>query len=86
MANPVLVACPEGQWTKVATNVTVGVINVTNEAPAKYVQTYRLTGDPAPADFTEAVPFEDELLISSSSAIDVYIWPQEEAGEVRVNV
>lgn len=86
MANPVLEACPLGQWTKVATNVTTGIINVTSEAPQKYTQTYRLTGDPVPTDLTEAVPFEEELVISSSSAIDVYIQPLGAAGEVRVNL
>lgn len=35
MANPVLIDCPEGQWTKVATNVTSGIIHVTSESPAK---------------------------------------------------
>lgn len=86
MANPVIVPCPEGQWTKVATDVTSGVIHVINEAPEKYSQTYRDTGDTAPTTFDEAVPFEKELLISASAAIDVYVWPLIEAGEVRVDL
>jgi len=86
MANPVLVPCPEGTWTKVATAATAGIINVTSTAPSKYTQTYRETGEPAPTTLAEAVPFEDELIISSSTAIDVYIQPLQEAGEVRVSV
>lgn len=86
MANPVIVPCPLGTWTKVATGVTAGIIHVTSEAPAKYTQTYRETTDPAPTLLDEAVPFEDELIISSSSSIDVYIQPLKAAGEVRVSV
>lgn len=86
MANPTLIDCPEGQWTKVATNVTTGVIHTINEAPAKYTQTYRTAGDTAPSTFSEAAPFENELIVSSSVGIDVYIWPLGTAGKVRVDV
>jgi hypothetical protein len=86
MANPVLVACPEGQWTKVATNVTAGVIHILSTAPEKYTQTYRDTAGAAPTTLAEAVPFKEELNISASAGIDVYIWPIGAAGNVRVDL
>lgn len=86
MANPVLVDCPEGQWTKVATNVTTGVVHIVSEAPAKYTQTYRDTTGTAPTTLDEAVAFKEELVISASAGIDVYIWPIGAAGKVRVDL
>lgn len=86
MANPVLTDCPEGQWTKVATNVTAGVIHILDTAPDKYLQTYRVNLGAAPTTITEGVWFKDELNISSSTGIDVYIWPIGSAGKVRVDL
>lgn len=86
MANPVLVNCPEGQWTKVATNVTAGVVHIVSLDPEKYTQTYRVTAGPAPTTLDEAVWFKDELSIAASAAIDVYIWPIGAAGKVRVDL
>jgi len=86
MANPALIDCPEGQWTKVATDVTSGVIHTISDAPAKYTQTYRATGDAAPTTIAEAVPFKDELIISASVGIDVYVWPQGAAGKIRAGL
>ena len=86
MANPVLIDCPEGQWTKVATNVTAGYIHVVSEAPEKYTQTYRDTGGVAPTTLDEAVPFKNDLTISAGAGIDVYVWPIGKAGKVRADV
>ena len=86
MADPAIKACPADQWTKVATNVTTGIIHITETAPNVYLQTYRDTGEAAPTDKDDAVPFDTPLLISSSAGIDVYIQPVSKAGEVRVDL
>jgi len=86
MANPVIVPCPEGAWTKVATAQTTGVIHIVSEKPDKYLQTYRDTEDAAPTTIAEAVPFTEHLQISAAAAIDVYVWAQGSAGSVRVDL
>ena len=86
MADPVIVACPAGEWTEVATNTTTGVIHIKSTAPKNYNQTYRDTGEAAPTDLTDAIPFDTPLQISAAAAIDVYIWPTGAAGSVRVDL
>lgn len=86
MADPLIVACPLGAWTKVATNVTTGVIHILNDEPSKYLQTYRATGGGAPSNLGDAVPFDTPLQISAAAGIDVYIQPLGEAGSVRVDL
>jgi hypothetical protein len=91
MANPVVVSVPKGgQWTKVVENVTSGFIHILNKS-ASYVQTYRETGDPAPAD-TPAGRAEGAELnfpgtdIDATFAIDVYLWVDGGVdGNVRVD-
>ncbi len=88
MADPVLVVCALGSWTKIATNVTTGIVH-RKDSDAKYFQTYRMTGNPAPSDLTDAVQIftkEDSAEISNSAAIDVYIYCQVDAGLVRVDL
>ena len=88
MANPAIITCTKGAWTKVATNVTIGQIH--NKATlAEYYQTYRNTGDPAPTDLTDAVKIfkkDKSILIDSSVNIDVYLWCKKFAGSVRVDL
>ena len=89
MANPVLVACAKGAWTKVATNVQTGFIHKVSGAPNGYLQTYRDTGDAAPTLETQGVvAFENSgtEAILATAGIDVYIWAQNAAGEVRVDL
>lgn len=88
MANPAIVACPADTWTVVATNVTSGaVFNMTPEVP--FMQTYRMTGQPAPSSDADAVfAFVDPdapLVIGASAAIDVYLKAVDSAGSVRVD-
>lgn len=88
-SNPLLVDCPANQWTKVATNVVTGQVWRMTSAPSKYLQTYRVTADPAPTDKSEGVgAFADveKEIISASSAIDVYLYPVDAAGRVRVDI
>jgi len=85
MANPVIEDCPEGEWTLVATNETAGVIHALKDE-AKYLQTYRDTGEAAPTTIDEGARFEGQLNISASAGIDVYIWCQVTAGKVRVDL
>ena len=81
MANPDVQTLTEWTWTKVATNVISGVLHRI-VSTVWYYQTYRLTGEAAPAAPVQGtIPeeavriFENgpEELISSSELIDVYI-------------
>lgn len=87
MPNPINVTCLADVWTKVATGVTNAIIKKMNVRPNVYLETYRVTLDPAPADNTGANPIDasGELIVSSAVAIDVYIQPVGVAGEVRVD-
>jgi len=86
MADPVIVACPEGEWTKVATAVQTGMVNILIKTP-NYYHTYRDTGGDAPTDKSEAVPLmQPGGKISSGVDIDVYIWAEAKAGSVRVDL
>lgn len=89
MANPVIKNCNANEWTKVATNVTIGQINRLDKKPNLYLQTYRMAGADAPTEQTEGVPLfvqSDSEEISSSAGIDVYIMAVGDNGEVRVDV
>ena len=85
MSDPVIVACPANEWTKVATNKTSGVVHIKDDTPSAYYQTYRDTTGTAPTDLTEAIPINKSLQISAAAGIDVYVWPVGVAGSVRVD-
>ena len=88
-AEPVVVACPADVWTKVATSVTSATIHRISVEPNVYRQTYRFTGNPAPADNADAAvmfsAFPDQEEISNDVAIDVNVQPASKAGSVRVD-
>jgi hypothetical protein len=89
MANPLYpVTVNADAWTKVATNVTSGLIHK-KKTNIQYWQTYRLTGGAAPTEKNEAVlMFADNSLverISSSSPIDIYVWV-DEPGVLRIDL
>lgn len=89
MADPVVVACPVGVWTKVATGVTTGVVHILSLKPDKYLQTYRVSTNPAPTTLIDAVPFDTPLQISAAAIIDVYVWclgVAGSSGNVRVDL
>lgn len=86
MADPVIIACPVGEWTPVAINKTTGVVHILKTDVDNYLQTYRDTGEAAPTLISEGVPFDTPLVISASAPIDVYIWCMGEAGSVRVDL
>ena len=91
MADPVVVSCPQGVWTKVATNVTSGAIQRFERkrilTKTTFLHTYRDTGNPAPSDLSDAMVLtEDTLLINSTAGVDVYIYAQNRTGNVRVEL
>lgn len=90
MANPLKVPCPANVWTKVATGVTSGTVVKLDSTPAKYLQTYRLTGETAPSDDTDAgILFEfdkNSAEIGHNVSIDVYVKAVTAAGAVRVDI
>lgn len=88
VANPAIIACAKDAWTKIATNVTGGLVH-NKGSQATYFQTYRLTGQAAPTNLTDAVPLfatSHTETISSSAAIDVYVFCKRAAGSVRVDL
>jgi hypothetical protein len=86
MADPAITACPAGQWTKVATNVTTGQIHKRITIPM-YLSTYRDSGGGAPTLQTEGVPITTNSAdISFSAGADVYIWCIGSDGSVRVDL
>lgn len=85
MANPVLVPCPVGLWTKVATNVKSGNIWIMDRM-SDYFHTYRDTGESAPSSDDEAVRLAyPGRRIESDISIDVYIKAKTQDGIVRVD-
>lgn len=89
MANPSVKTITAGQWIKVATNVTSGVVNILDDTPNKYYQTYRDTGGGAPANgnLSEAIPFDKQFIISAGAGIDVYVACSGDVnGSVRVDL
>jgi hypothetical protein len=87
-SNPVQVNCPEGEWTKVATDVTTGNIKKLSVAPAKYLETYRLTGEAAPTssfEGAEVFTVQNPGDISADAGIDVYVMAVGSDGKVRAD-
>lgn len=101
MANPDIQTLNEWEWVKVATNVVTGSIHRLNTV-VYYYQTFRLTGEAAPAAPTvgtipaEAVRIFDksnQVPISSTDLIDVYIMcansdddSDDDVGKIRVDI
>ena len=87
MANPIIVNLPSDTWVKVATGVTSGTIHIKDRSPNLYLQTYRITTDPAPINDSDAVEFGPDVgAISSTSEIDVYLKAVGADGSVRVDL
>jgi len=87
--NPVTFDLAVDTWVKVATAVTAGVVRRLSTLPERYLQTIRVTGDPAPttdADAARLFTSNDYAGISSDSAIDVYVKARGAAGKVRVDL
>lgn len=86
MANPELIETPKDVWTKVATAVFTGSVDVKTTIP-KYIYDSRVTGDPAPTNKATALPFDgDNMPIESPEAIDVYVMALNHDGSVVVTV
>jgi len=86
MAERVVVACPADVWTKVATGVQNGVINVKNLGPV-YLNDYRLTTNPPPPnnDTATLMPLKGTE-ISFTESVDIYIKCLGVPGEVIVSL
>lgn len=88
MPNPVLFDCPEGQHTKVATNVQEGQVIIKETGPDVYEITYRLTGEAAPTDRTLGQVIEGTSIFINSNPndfIDVYVFCVGADGKVEVH-
>lgn len=85
MANPVVVACALGAWTKVLTSGTLCRVHILSFDPSQYYETYRLTAAAAPTDLTDAVPLVSGVTVTFGANVDMYIWAKGEIGSVRVD-
>lgn len=84
MADPSTTACTKNSWTKVATAVTAGQIEITlNRQPYRFA--WVETGAAAPTALSEGSLLMNWAKIGCSRPIDVYIWPEKEDGEVRLH-
>ena len=88
MASPNVIALPAGEWTKVATNVTHGVIDRLSGASPAIQATYRMNREAAPEDLADASLMDgDQIIIQAPAGIDVYLYASgETAGSVKVSV
>lgn len=89
MANPVLIDITQDEWNLVASAVTTGQISIISNTAAQILTTYRAAGDPAPITQgpVEGVAMSRKSIkIMSSNPIDVYLYPQEANGKVRVDL
>ena len=86
MANPEVKTCAVGEYTKVATNVTVGTINLKIPAARDYQRFPELwavwldtgatapTDDPRLATVASALVPDNQITISRAPC-DIYLWP-----------
>lgn len=87
MANPILVDIVKNEWNLVVERATVGQISIISNKAAQILTTYRAAGDPAPDEPVEGVPMSRKSIeIISNEPIDVYLYPQEADGRVRVDL
>lgn len=92
MADPVIVACAANAWTKAATAVQSGFIHLQDGVDQIWYQTYKDTGEAPPADLATAQIFGKDTKsgltedIGASVPIDVYVYPTQKAGSVRVDL
>lgn len=86
MADPTDITLTENTWVKVAENVTAGIVDLTT-TQTTYLQTYVMTGNPAPTARADGRPFiGQQMQISATAAIDVYMFAIGTAGEVSVSL
>jgi len=86
MANPEILTLPADEWTKVAEDVTEGIIDIVTSTPKAYFRTYRITGDPPPSGLDGVKRLRDGEHISAISSVDVYVFPVGGVGKVTVNL
>jgi hypothetical protein len=85
MADPSVVALTKDVWTKAATNINVARFNIKISKANVVYQTYRMTGNPAPTDLSDAVPvLDNEVAFNVANGIDVYFQPAREDSSVIV--
>lgn len=87
--DPQVFDCPVDTWVKIATSVIAGAIHRLSSRPHSYLQTIRVTANPAPTDNSDAALIFDEstqAFISSDSAVDIYIKAVGVAGKVRADL
>ena len=88
-SNPEVIVCTVDTWVKVLSEVASATLYKISISPDLYLQTYRLSGNPAPLDNVDAaVLFADGELyaaVSNDVPIDVYVKAVGKDGLIRVD-
>lgn len=83
MANPSLIPIPADGYTLIATAIQTGEVDITdNRVEYRFAQVD--TAQAAPTTLAEGTGFNGGFSIRSSNPIDVYVWAERAAGEVRL--
>ncbi len=87
MADPTVVTLTKNTWVKVASSVTAATIDIRLYEGQPIYQTYRMAGNAAPTDLSDATICESaQLVVSTSAAIDVYLYAFDQASSARVSI
>jgi hypothetical protein len=83
MADPTDVACADGVWTEVATNITTGQIEVIKDNPT-YLVTVRESPAVHPTLESEGTVLREWIKVRHSAGVDVFVWANGSGASVRV--
>ena len=88
MANPVFFDLTKDTWTLVASSVTRGQVSIIGNKPPQFMATYRVAGDVnVPVLVEDGIPMSrNSVQIESKDPIDVYIFPQNTDGRIRLDI
>lgn len=86
MSNPNVQILPADEWTRVATAVTVGVIDIVTSTPIAYFRTYRIPDSSPPVGLQNVKQLFDGEPINATEKVDVYVFPSGGIGKIVVNI
>lgn len=87
MADPELKILPANEWSIIAQSITAGVIHRVSSTPQAYYTFYKAKGGSAPVGLNIGERrLTDSERISSKSQIDVYIYPLNAEGIIRIDL
>lgn len=86
MAHPEIIPIPKDVWTKVATEVQIGNVQIRDSSPDVYYHDFRTPAEGVPTDLSTARRFDKSGIeeIQTSFPIDVYVYAASADGSVLV--